>query len=78
MLIFVIEVCVLCKVYKEMVVVDGFLFEVVLGELFGLFGFNGVGKLIMMWMVGVVLTCIVGELCILGFDFNDYGFEICV
>lgn len=41
----------LCKIYCGCIVVNGVLFEVVFGEIVGFFGLNGVGKMMIFYMV---------------------------
>lgn len=63
----VIFVCGLCKVYKQMFVLDNISFFIVLGCIIGLIGFNGVGK-IMVFKVLLGLIGVEGDLQVLGMD----------
>lgn len=55
-----IEVDGLIKDFGSFWVVDGVFFMVEVGEIFGLFGLNGVGKIIILWMLLGLLKFIVG------------------
>jgi len=56
------------KVFGSMHVVDGFLFILLFGVV-GLFGLNGVGKIILLCMFVIVFALDVGILSLLGCDF---------
>lgn len=61
----VIEICELCKVYWDWVVVDGLILMVGVGEVFGFFGFNGVGKSIIVKMLLGLVILLGGEVWVL-------------
>lgn len=56
------------KWFGDFIVVDVIIFEVMWGEIFGFFGVNGVGKMIVIKMLIGLSKFIVGEVIIVGFD----------
>lgn len=54
-------------------VVNDVLFEVVLGEVVGYIGLNGVGKMMSMWILVILEILIVGDVFVDGFlVINDF------
>lgn len=49
-------------------IIKGIFFEVMFGEVFGFFGLNGVGKIMMIWMIVGLIKLIFGMILIGGKD----------
>lgn len=73
----VIEVQLLMKKFGDFVVIDYVDFQVKCGEIFGLFGFNGVGKFIIFKMMCGLLVFIFGKVLVLGMDFKVSFGKVC-
>lgn len=65
---FVFVFCGFCKQFGQKVVVDDLFFDVFVGFMFGLFGFNGVGKMMMFVMIIGLLCFDVGMVWVFGVD----------
>lgn len=66
------------KVYKGCCVVEDVSFIVNLGEIVGLFGLNGVGKMIIFYMVVGIVFCDVGNIIIDDEDISLLLLYVCV
>lgn len=68
-MVFVLCVCDLCKIYDNGIqVLKGVFLEVVLGDFFVLFGFNGVGKLILIGIISFLVNFSEGQVEVFGSD----------
>lgn len=73
----VIEVKELIKKFGDFVVIDYVNFVVKCGEIFGLLGLNGVGKLIIFKMMCGLLVLIFGQVLVLGMDLKESFGKVC-
>lgn len=63
-----VELIEFIKDFGKVLVVDRLLFRIEKGEIFGILGENGVGKIIIFRMFVIMLKLIFGIVIILGFD----------
>lgn len=66
-----------CRKKEWVKVVDGIFFLIEKGEIFSLFGFNGVGKMMIIKILVIFFIFDFGKVCVKGFDVVKDDFEVC-